>query len=291
MPLISITPMLRVARAEGYAVGAFNPVDYASMKAIVNAAEEVDAPVIVQTSTKTVTYYGYETLVEWMRQLAQHSSVPIALHLDHGQDLDVVKRCIEAGWTSVMVDASARPFEENLAVTREVLELATPQGIGVEAELGKIGGVEEDIVVHERDALLVNPDEAELFCQQLDLGVFAPAIGTAHGVYRGEPTIAFDRLERLNHRISTPFALHGGTGLSNEIIQRCIKLGCAKINISTELKHVFIDSFADYHRDKPGDYEPLRILSAQFEQMKGLIAKKIIQFGSAGKARRLEVPA
>jgi ketose-bisphosphate aldolase len=287
MPLVSMRPMLRAARDEGYAVGAFNPVDYASTKAIVRAAEELDAPVIVQTSVKTVKYYGYEAIVNWMQELAGPSPVPIALHLDHGQDLDVVKECMQAGWTSVMVDASAKPYAVNLELSTEVVRLAAPMGIGVEAELGKIGGVEEDVVVSDREALLVDVDEAKEFCAQLDLAVFAPAIGTAHGVYKGEPRIAFDRLEALYRSIETPFALHGGTGLSDAIIQRCIALGCAKVNISTELKHTFLDAFVAYREAHREDHEPLKVLSAQFEAMKSMIAGKIRQFGGAGKGRAL----
>lgn len=288
MSLVSLTPMLKIVREAGYAVGALNPVDYASMKAIVCAAEEEDAPVIVQTSAKTVKYYGHAALVGWMRQLAEGSPVPVVFHLDHGKDVEMIRRCIETGWTSVMIDASHLPFEENLATSRQVLEMAAPAGVGVEAELGEIGGVEEEIVVAEEDAHLADPDKAERFCRELDVAVFAPAIGTAHGVYKGEPKIAFDLIDEIYRRTGTPLALHGGTGLSDEVIQRCIQLGCAKVNISTELKYTFIDGFADYHQENPKDYEPLRVLGAQFEKMKTLVAEKLRQFGCSGKGRALE---
>lgn len=284
MALVSMKPMLVSARQEGYAVGAFNVVDYASMKAAVRAAEEFDAPVIVQTSVKTVIYWSYETLTGWMRELAGRSPIPVALHVDHCKDLDVIRGCIEAGWTSVMIDASALSFEDNLDRSRRVVEMALPAGVGVEAELGEIGGVEEDRIVDEGDAHLADPQKARAFCEQLDLAAFAPAIGTAHGIYRGEPKIAFDRLEAICRHTETPLALHGGTGLPDDIIQRCIKLGCAKINISTQIKYAFIDGFVDYHRDHPRDYEPLKILDAQFQRIKSLIAEKIQQFGGAGKA-------
>lgn len=287
MPLVTMKPILAAARTGGYAVGAFNPVDYSTMKAIVIAAEELDAPVIVQTSAKTVRYWGLEVLASWIRQLAGESHVPVVLHLDHGKDLEMIKACIEGGWTSVMIDASDKPFEENMRLTRTVYEWASSHGITIEAELGAIGGVEEEIAVDAEDAHLADPDQAVQFCETFDLGVFAPAIGTAHGVYKGEPRIAFDRLEEMARRTSTPFALHGGTGLSDEIIQRCISLGCAKVNISTNLKHVFIDAFCDYHRNKPDDYEPLRVIDAQYQSVKKLVRSKIEQFGSAGKAPEL----
>lgn len=288
MSLRSMTPMLKSARKAGYAVGAFNPVDYASMKAIVCAAEEEDAPVIVQISAKTVRYYGHEALAGWMRQLAEKSPVPITLHLDHGKDLEMIRRCIETGWTSVMVDASHLPFEENLATSRKVMEMAAPANVGVEAELGEIGGVEEEIAVGQADAHLADPEKAETFCRELDLAVFAPAVGTAHGVYKGEPNVAFDLIDEISRRTNMPLALHGGTGLSDQVIQRCIKLGCAKVNISTNLKYAFIDGFADYHRANPEDYEPLRVLAAQFQRMKELVREKLRQFGSSGKGRTLE---
>ena len=284
MPLVPMKKMLQVAREGNYAVGAFNPVDYSSCKAIVAAAEELNAPVIVQTSSKTVTYWGHETLSSWMKDIAGNSPVPVVFHLDHCKDLDMIKHCIETGWTSVMIDASSFPFEENLAMSQEVVKMAIPAGVDVEAELGEIGGVEEDIVVDEDKAGLADPDKAEQFCKALDLAAFAPAIGTAHGVYKGEPKISFDLIETIYQRTRIPLALHGGTGLSDDIFKRCIALGCAKVNISTNLKYEFIDGFCDYHTDNPDDYEPLRILGAQLDRMKNMIKEKIGQFGSIGKA-------
>ena len=282
MPLVSMKPMLRAARDGGWAVGAFNPVDYSTVKAIIRAAEEVHAPVIIQTSTKTVKYYGHQAVVSWMRELAASSPVPVALHLDHGRDLEMIKRCIETGWTSVMIDGSDLPFEQNLAKTRRVMEMAVPAGVGVEAELGEIGGVEEDITGDE--SRLADRDKAVVFCRELDLAAFAPAIGTAHGIYRGEPKIAFHLIEDIQKRTGTPLALHGGTGLSDQVFQRCITLGCAKVNISTSLKHEFINGFCEHHRDHPTDYEPLSVLAAQYDRVKTMVRDKIVQFGGAGKA-------
>jgi ketose-bisphosphate aldolase len=283
MPLVNLKPLLADAKARGYAVAAFNPVDYASMKAMVVAAEELNAPVIIQTSAKTIKYYGHEALAGWMKQLAGESPVPVVLHLDHGKDFDMIRRCVETGWTSVMIDASDQPFNQNLAASRKVVELATAANVGVEAEIGQIHGVEEEIVVAEEDSHLTDPGEAELFCRELDLAAFAAAIGTAHGYYKGEPKVAFGLIEEINRRTKTPMALHGGTGLDDSVIQRCIKLGCAKINISTNLKHVFIDSFVEYHQEKPNDYEPLRVLTAQFEALKELFKQKIAQFGGTNR--------
>lgn len=286
MPLVNMKPLLAEAKSQGYAVAAFNPVDYASMKAMIRAAEELNAPVIIQTSAKTINYYGHDALAGWMKQLAADSPVPAVLHLDHGKDFEMIKRCVETGWTSVMIDASDRPFDENLAASRTVLELATAANVGVEAEIGQIHGVEEDIVIAEEDSHLTDPNEAEIFCRELDLAAFAAAIGTAHGYYKGEPKIAFGLIEEINRRTNTPMALHGGTGLNDAVIRQCIELGCAKINVSTNLKHVFVDSFARYHRDHPDDYEPLRVLGAQYDALKELFKAKISQFG--GKDRGSE---
>jgi ketose-bisphosphate aldolase len=284
MPLVNIKPVLAEAKAQGYAVAAFNPVDYASMKAMVAAAEELSAPVIIQTSAKTINYYSHEALYGWMQEIAGNSPVPVVLHLDHGKDLDMIKKCIDTGWTSVMIDGSHMPFAENLAATRKVNDWANSAGIGIEAEIGQILGVEDDMVVSEEESHLTDPNEAEKFCTELDLAAFAAAIGTAHGYYKGEPKVEFGLIEEINKRTHVPMALHGGTGLSDEVIQRCIKLGCAKINISTNLKHVFIDSFVDYHNENPKDYEPLRVLGAQFEALKTLFKEKIAQFGGANRA-------
>jgi ketose-bisphosphate aldolase len=283
MSLVNMKQMLTQARAQQYAVGAFNIIDYLSMKAVVAAATELAAPVIVQTSVKTVKFWGARTLISWMRELAD-TPVPVAIHLDHCKDLNILQECIEAGWTSVMIDASSRPFAENLALTRQVLEIAHPRNVSVEAELGEIGGVEEEIIVAEAEAHLADPEKAARFCRALPLDCFAPAIGTAHGIYKGEPRIAFDRLAEIARRTPVPLALHGGTGLSDEIFRRCIGLGCAKVNISTQLKHTFIDEFITYHQAKPTEYEPVKLLAVQFEQLKNQVKEKIGLFGSTGKA-------
>ena len=283
MPLVNIKPVLAEAKTQGYAVAAFNPVDYASMKAMVAAAEEVNSPVIIQTSAKTINYYSHEALYDWMREIAGDSPVPVVLHLDHGKDLDMIKKCIDTGWTSVMIDGSHLPFDQNLTDTRKVVDWATAAGVGVEAEIGQILGVEDDMVVTAEESHLTDPNEAEEFCAELDLSAFAAAIGTAHGYYKGEPKVEFGLIEEINKRTQVPMALHGGTGLSDEVIQRCISLGCSKVNISTNLKHVFVDSFVDYHKNNPRNYEPLAVLGAQFDALKALFRERITQFGGAGR--------
>ncbi len=283
MPLVNMTDMLKKAQAGHYAVGAFNILDYNSLKAVVRAAEDLSAPVIIQTSVKTVEFWGARTMAGWAREIAEPSHVPVAIHLDHCKSVDFVGECIEAGWTSVMIDASSKPFEENLLLSRRVVEMAKPAGVSVEAELGAIGGVEDDISVADDDARLANPDKAEQFCRELPLDCFAPAIGTAHGLYKGEPRLDFDRLRVIAERTGVPLALHGGTGLSEEVFRKCIGLGCAKVNISTQLKHIFIDSFNGYHAAHPGEYNPLKALGAQFEALKNGVKEYIALFGGEGR--------
>ena len=287
MALVPLRVVLDHAAENDYGVAAFNVNNMEQIQAIMMAAEETDSPVIIQASAKTIKYYSHRAIIEWMREIAGESPVPVVLHLDHGKDLEMIKKCIEMGWTSVMIDASDHPFEKNLELTRGVVDLATKAGVAVEAEIGQIKGVEDDMVVEEHESHLTDPAEAERFCRELDLSAFAAAIGTAHGYYKGEPKVEFGLIEEINKRTNTPMALHGGTGLSDEVIQRCIKLGCSKINISTNLKHVFIDSFVDYHRNNPKDYEPLRVLDAQFDALKALFKEKIEQFGGANRGSEL----
>ena len=267
----------------GYAVAAFNLVDYSTTKAMVKAAEELDAPVICQTSSKTIKHYSHREIVSWVRTVADASPVPVVLHLDHCHDLAMIEECAKAGWTSIMIDASELPFEENLAQSLKVRAIAEKYGVGMEAELGQIMGVEDDMVVDESDSVLTDPEDAKRFCDALDLSAFACAVGTAHGFYRGEPKVDFDRIEAINRLTRTPMALHGGTGLSDDTFAKAIARGSAKINISTNLKHVYIESFEDYRRKNPDDYEPLRVIDAQYQACKSLFAGFIEKFGGTGQ--------
>ncbi|MHC4559289.1 MAG: class II fructose-bisphosphate aldolase [Planctomycetota bacterium] len=284
MPLENMKAMLSKAAGAVYAVGAFNILDYNSIKAVVQAAEETNAPVIIQTSAKTVIFWGTSAIISWVMRLAGSSSAPVALHLDHCKDLDLIKECIGSGWTSVMIDASSKPFEENLALSRQVVQMARPKDITVEAELGAIVGVEDDIHVKEQQAHLADPEQAVRFCREVEPDCFAPAIGTAHGVYKGEPRIAYDLLEEIAAKTAVPIALHGGTGLADDVFKKCISLGCVKVNISTQLKYAFIDGFVAYHNTHNTQYNPLKVIDAQFHQLKAGIAEKIKLFGCNGKA-------
>lgn len=285
MPLTYMKPMLREALAANYAVAAFNMIDYNSGRAVVDGAQELNAPIIIQLSVKTIRLWGFKPIAGWVHSLAASVDIPVALHLDHCKDLEVIRGCIDAGWTSVMFDGSALPFEENLAQTKEAYDLACSAGVGLEAELGAIGGVEDDKSVAEEEANLADVEECVVFCREMpELAVFAPAIGTAHGFYKGEPKIAYDRLQSISRRTGMPIALHGGTGLTDEQFHRCIAGGCAKVNISTMHKKQFIDGFADLRDKQPPVTEPIPYIQAQYEVMKEGVKDVIRTLGSERQA-------
>jgi ketose-bisphosphate aldolase len=277
-------PLLRDAMDNGYAVAAFNLVDYNTTKAMVKAAEELNAPVICQTSAKTIKYFSHKEIVSWVRTVAEDSPVPVVLHLDHCQDLAMIEECARTGWTSIMIDASELPFDQNLSESLKVREIAEKYGVGMEAELGQIMGVEDDMVVDAADSVLTDPEDAKKFCDALDLSAFACAVGTAHGFYHGEPNVDFDRIEAINKATRTPMALHGGTGLSDDTFARAIARGSSKINISTNLKHVWVESFVRYHNENPKDFEPLRVGDAQYQACKALFGSFIEKFGGRDRA-------
>jgi ketose-bisphosphate aldolase len=285
MPLVNMKPLLRDAMDNGYAVAAFNLVDYGTTKAMVQAAEELNAPVICQTSTKTIQYWSHKEIVSWVRTVAEDSPVPVVLHLDHCKDLAMIEACAKAGWTSIMIDASHLPFEENLEQSKRTREIAEKYGVGMEAELGQIMGVEDDMHVAEDDSVLTDPEDAKRFCDALDLSAFACAVGTAHGFYHGEPKVDFERIAAINSLTHTPMALHGGSGLSDEVFRKAIERGAGKINISTNLKHVFVESFVDYHNANPKDFEPLRLIDAQYQACKEMFSGFIDKFGGKDRAQ------
>lgn len=251
MSLVSSTEMLCKARAEGYGIGAFNVHTLEMLQAVVEAAEEAKAPLILQTTVGTVKHLGPEYIAAMARVAARLASVPIALHLDHCHDYGLIERCIQAGYTSVMIDASMHPFAENVEQTKRVVELAHRAGVNVEAELGKVGGVEDELVVAEADAVLADPQECEEFVARTGVDTLAPAIGTAHGMYRGEPKIAFSRLEQIAGRVDVPLVLHGGSGIPEEQVKRAVALGMAKMNVATELRIAFSDAIKQVFGENP----------------------------------------
>lgn len=285
MSLASSTPLLETARANGYGIGAFNIHTLEMLQAVVEAANETESPLIIQSTVGTVNHLGAEYIAAAAKVAAEQSSVPIALHLDHCTDFATIIRCIRAGYTSVMIDASMYPFEENVRQTKQVVDIAKAIGINVEAELGKVGGVEDDIVVAEHEALMADPDECERFVELTGVSTLAPAIGTAHGIYKGEPQIDFARIETIAKRVSIPLVLHGGSGIPEEQVKRCVSLGMSKMNIATEIRIVFSDAIKDVFANNPVENDPRKYMIPAKQAMKEAAIEKMIMLGSVGKAR------
>lgn len=255
---------LQEAKGHSYAVGAFNIFNHLSARAVISAAEELGLPVILQTSVVTVREFGTSSLGAMLRQLADEASVNVLIHLDHCQDVELVKACVDAGWDAVMYDGSRLSIEENIAGCREVVEYAHRKGVQVEGELGRIVGVEDAVKVSAEDASLAGLEESIRFVRESGIDAFAPAIGTAHGVYKGTPRINFDLVAQLKDAVSTPVVIHGGTGLSEETFRRLIRSGGAKVNVSTAIKHAYLDTCRDYFKDAPEKPDPIgfdRVLS------------------------------
>lgn len=248
---------LFTARQQGIAVGAFNIFNYLSARAVIRGAQKLNQSVILQTSTQTVKRFGPLEIGTMLRQLAWNASVNVIIHLDHCQNVDMAKACIDAGWDSVMFDGSHRTLEENIGMSREVVSYAHSRGVFVEGELGRIAGVEDDIEVDESSATRVGLDESIHYVRESGVDALAPAIGTAHGVYKGKPNINYALVEDLRNALDTPIVIHGGTGLGKEAFTRLIKAGGAKINVSTAIKHAYIDGCKEYFAANPEKIDPI----------------------------------
>jgi tagatose 1,6-diphosphate aldolase GatY/KbaY len=286
MGLVSSTPLLVEARKNGYGVVAFNVHTLEMLQAVVDAAEETGSPLILQTTVGTVKHLGMNYIVAAAETAAKNASIPIALHLDHCQDFNLIVQCMRAGYTSVMIDASMHSFEENVERTKKVVEVARALNINVEAELGKVGGVEDDIVVSDADAALADPYECEEFIKLTGVPTLAPAIGTAHGIYKGEPNINFERIEKIAQLVDVPLVLHGGSGIPDELVRRCVSLGMAKMNVATELKNAFSLSIRQFFIDHPNELDPRQYMVPAKQAVKQLAMEKMKICGSVGRAKR-----
>jgi fructose-bisphosphate aldolase, class II len=283
MSVVSLKEILDPAFAKRYGVGAFNIVDDLTMMAVLDAAFETRSPVIIQVSVKTVKFWGARLLQQTFAEMASQRPIPATLHLDHCPDVAVIKTCLEAGWNSALFDASNLTYAENLRQTKEVVRFAQKLGAGVEGELEAVKGV-EDGVGGDLEGELVPIDKCVEFIEATGIDCFAPAIGTAHGMYATEPVINFDRVKEITARKPVPIVLHGGTGLSEDTFRRLIQNGCAKVNISTKLKMEFADGFRTYLESKPKEYDPLKLLRAVHQDVKSMATGFMNIFGSTGQA-------
>ena len=294
------------AMAEGYAVGAFNINNLETVLAITEAITEEKSPAIIAVTPSAIKYGGLEHLAGIVKVAAKSVPQPVALHLDHGLDFDTAAKCVDAGFTSVMIDASRLGFEENIALTRKVVDLAHPRGVSVEAELGKLAGIEE-ATVEEKDAVLTDPDSAREFVKLTKVDALAVAIGTSHGAYkfRGEPKLDFERLKEIREKVDVLLVLHGASsvpswiiekatkygaeltgakGIPEKHIQRATSMGISKVNIDTDLRLAFTGAVREFLANSPSQYDPRKILGPAKDAMKKVVVGKMQLFRSSGKA-------
>ncbi|MBC8588905.1 class II fructose-1,6-bisphosphate aldolase [Paratissierella segnis] len=282
--LVTGKEILLHAQKNGYAVGAFNINNMEIVQAIVEAANELNSPVILQASQGGIKYAGIEYISDLGKTASRLAKVPVTLHLDHGTDFDQVMLCIRNGFSSVMIDGSKFALEENIAYSKKVVEIAHAVGVSVEAELGKIGGTEDHITVSDRDATFTDPEEARRFVEETKVDSLAIAVGTAHGVYKGEPKIDFDRIKAIREVVSVPLVLHGSSGVPYDALRKAIPLGICKINIDTDIRATFAKSVKNFFVEHPDEIDPRKILGPAREAMKETVKEKIEVFGSVGKA-------
>ena len=305
--LVSGVEILQKAHREGYGVGAFNFVNFEMLQAIFKAAVAKNSPLIVQASEGAIKYMGIDVAVALVRTLsARYPQIPVALHLDHGTSYESCVRAIRAGFTSVMIDASHHPFDENLKETKRVVEVAHACGVGVEAELGRLMGIEDNISVAEKDAVLVNPEEAERFVAESQVDYLAPAIGTSHGAFKfkGEPKLDFERLLDVKKRTNIPLVLHGASAIPDSVrasflesggdlkgskgvpfafLQEAVKGGINKINTDTDLRIAFMAEVRKVGNANNSEFDLRKFFAPASEAMTKVVAERMDILGSSGK--------
>jgi fructose-bisphosphate aldolase, class II len=287
MPLVSMKEMLNKAVQGKYAVGQFNINNLEFTQAILQAAAEENAPVILGVSEGAARYMGgFKLCVAIVKELMEEYkiTVPVAIHLDHGSSFEKCVEAMYAGFTSVMIDGSHHPLDENIALTKKVVEVAHTLGISVEAELGRIGGQEDDLSVDDADAMYAIPSECDRLVRETGVDCFAPALGSVHGPYKGEPKLGFDRMEEVMKLTGVPLVLHGGTGIPTHDIKRAISLGTAKINVNTENQLASAATVRAVLAEKPDLYDPRKYLGPARETIKETVKGKIREFGSNNQA-------
>ena len=303
--LTNTKTILNKARKGNYAVGHFNINNMEIVQAVISAAEKLKSPVILSTSEGAIKYAGLEYLYSIVMTAAKLSKVPVALHLDHGRDLGIIKRCIKVGYSSVMIDASHEDFETNIKLTKKVVSWAHKKGISVEAELGTIGGKED--LVSARKIIYTNPDKAKEFISRTGCDFLAVAIGTSHGArkFKGEAKLKIEILKEIKKRIKIPLVLHGASGVprnivsiaekygadltgvqgvSNSQIKLAVKNGICKINTDTDIRIAFDAGVRKIVKEKPTDFDPRHILGPARELMQKVVEERMKTFGSVGKS-------
>ena len=273
MPLVTSNKMMHDAQVGGYAVGAFNIENMEMAQAVIAAAEEMSTPVIIQTTPSTVKYGSPKLFYSIVSALANDAKVAIALHLDHGESYEMAHSALLSGYTSIMIDGSPLSFEENIALTSKVVAESEKHGIPVEAELGKVGGKEDDLDGGAGN--YTDPQEAKEFVQRTGIFSLAVAIGTAHGVYNATPKLDIDRLEQIRSMVDIPLVLHGASGLTEKQIKQCITRGICKVNIATELRKAYSDGIKEYYQKDPDAFDPKKPCAAGRDRVKQTVIDMI----------------
>jgi len=308
MPLVTSKELFKKAMSGHYALGAFNVNNMEIIQGIVEGAVEERAPLILQFSSGARKYARHEYLIKLVEAAVETCDLPIVLHLDHGEDFEICKSCVDGGFTSVMIDGSKHPFEENIALTRKIVDYAHPKGVTVEAELGKLAGVEDNISVSEKDAIFTNPEQAREFVERTGCDSLAVAIGTSHGAYKfkSEPKLDFDRLEEIQKRLPNfPLVLHGASsvpqdlvescnryggkivgsrGVPEEMISRAAKMNVCKVNIDTDIRLAITGAIRKCFAEDPSNFDPRHYLGPARDAIRDLVRKKIRVLGCNGTA-------
>lgn len=282
--ILSTREMLKKAQKEGYAVPAFNIHNLETLKVVVETANELKSPVILAGTPSTIEYAGGDYLVSMAKVASEKYDIPIAIHLDHFEDVEKIKGYVREGFNSTMIDASHEAYEDNIRIVSEVVEYAHKFDATVEAELGRLGGQEDDLVVDEKDAMYTNPEQARDFVEKTGIDSLAVAIGTAHGLYKGKAKLDFDRLKEIRAKVDVPLVLHGASDVPDELVKKAIELGICKVNIATDLKIPFSDAVKRYFNDNPNANDPRKYMTPGKEAMKEIVKHKILLCGSNGKA-------
>jgi tagatose 1,6-diphosphate aldolase GatY/KbaY len=282
MSFVTTKQMLAAADKGGYAVGAFNVENMEMVMAVIKAAEELHAPAILQTTPSTIKYAGLPLYYANVKAAAAQAAVPIALHLDHGSSFALAMQALRVGYTSIMIDGSHESFENNIVLTRAVVEACAASDIPVEAELGKVGGKEDDLDC--TDPGYTDPEDAVTFADQTGVSSLAVAIGTAHGIYKGEPKLDVERLTEIRKRVEIPLVLHGASGVPEEMVRECIKRGIRKVNFATELRIAYSNGIKKFLRENPEAFDPKKYNTVGMEYVTEAVKNKIKMCGSVDKA-------
>lgn len=284
MALVNMKEMLLKAREGKYAVGQFNINNVEWTAAILDKAQELNAPVILGVTSGASTYMGgWNTVVGLVRGLIidHNITVPVALHVDHGASFEICKAAIDAGFTSVMIDGSHHPLEENIAIVKQVVDYAHLRGVTVEAELGKVGGQEDNVVA---ESMYAVPEECVRMVKETGIDCLAPALGSVHGPYHGEPKLGFKEMDTINQIVGVPLVLHGGSGIPEDQIKRAISLGTAKINVNTESQQAWAKIVREVLNKDPNVYDPRKIIGPGKKGIQEVVQAKCEIFGCINKA-------